>query len=117
MYLRASTDNSANTVLQHFMNAVALYGLPSRVRSDKGGENVKVSMYMLNNPNRGPGRGSFITCRSVHNQRIEGMYSVVAFLSFIDCSMIWKVQEYWILHLKRICIVYIMLSFLACNTN
>ena len=31
---------------------------------------VKVSMYMLNNPNRGPGRGSFITGRSVHNQRL-----------------------------------------------
>ncbi len=37
--------------------------------SDKGGENVEVSLYMLQR--RGTGRGSMITGSSVHNQRVE----------------------------------------------
>ena len=61
VYLRASNNNEAATVLSLFLEAVNEYGLPSRVRSDKGGENVDVSTHMLSHPLGGPGRGSMIT--------------------------------------------------------
>lgn len=60
VYLHASTNNQAVTVLSHFTQAVATFGLPSRVRCDKGGENYDVGWFMLNHPQRGPGRGSII---------------------------------------------------------
>ena len=56
VYLRASTNNRASTVLHYITRAVQHYGLPSRVRCDQGGENMGVSEFMLTHPERGPGR-------------------------------------------------------------
>ena len=98
VFLHASDNNRAVTVLQSFLKGVQLYGLPSRVRSDCGGENMLVSEYMLRHPQRGPGRGSFITGRSVHNQRNErfwrdlfsGCISVFYYLFYNleDCGLL-----------------------------
>ena len=42
VYLKASTNNRAETVLQLFRDSVQIYNVPSRVRSDYGLENIDV---------------------------------------------------------------------------
>ena len=68
MFLKVSPNNRAETVLDAFVQGVEEFGLPSRVTTDRGGENVLVSRYMIEHPERGPGRGSAITGRSTQSE-------------------------------------------------
>ncbi|PPQ71999.1 hypothetical protein CVT24_008269 [Panaeolus cyanescens] len=70
--LRASTRNTAETVLDMFIDSVLEHGVPSRVRGDRGGENRDVSIAMIRL--RGRHRGSFLWGPSVHNTPIERLW-------------------------------------------
>ena len=70
--LECINNNKATTVLSCFLKGVETYGIPSRVRSDKGKENVIVGDYIIEK--RGLERGSMITGPGTHNQRIERLW-------------------------------------------
>ena len=42
-FLECSNNNRSETVLRAFQGGIHNYGMPERVRSDRGGENVQVS--------------------------------------------------------------------------
>ena len=113
VYLHAATNNRASAVFQQLHEAVQCFGLPSRVRSDKGGENVDVAWFMLNHPQRGPDRGSQIAGRSVHNQRIERLWRDVFFgCTYLFYYLFYTMENFHILDPSNechfICLLFIM---------
>ena len=75
VFLQASTNNRADSVLNLFKEATQRCNLPSRVRSDRWLENIAIGRFMIEA--RGKNRGSIITGNSVHNQRIERLWREV----------------------------------------
>ena len=64
--LVTSSNNNRSDMVSHcFLRATEEYGIPSRVQSDYGGENVGIWRFMEDVC--GPNRGSYIAGRSVHN--------------------------------------------------
>ncbi|XP_031172966.1 uncharacterized protein LOC116062437 [Sander lucioperca] len=72
MCLSAATNNLASTAFSAFKKATERHGIPSRVRGDQGVENVDIARFMFSV--RGTDRGSFMSGKSVHNQRIERLW-------------------------------------------
>ena len=72
VFMKCSSNNKSSTVYQNFLEAVGTYGLPSRIRTDQGRENVLIAQHMLEN--RGLNRASVLTGSSVHNQRVERLW-------------------------------------------
>src|SRR6201992_3767505 len=89
--MQVSSSNMAETVLKLFLNIIKRFGCPSRVRGDRGAENVDLCTWMI--MYRGPNRASFMwgtyvfciwisvcgsqithVCRSTHNTRIERLW-------------------------------------------
>lgn len=71
VYLRCANNNRASTVADAFMEACSMHGLPQKVRSDLGGENVEVWRYMVE---QHMSHSAVITGSSTHNERIERLW-------------------------------------------
>jgi hypothetical protein len=71
VYLHCSGNNRSETVLSSFMDAVAFYGIPQKVRSDLGGENVEIWRYMIQ---QYASDSAVIVGSSTHNERIERLW-------------------------------------------
>lgn len=84
VYISCSTNNCAPTVLNLFQDGVRKFGLPDRVRSDHGGENIDVWRYMLQSHNYDS--NCVLTGSSTHNERIERLWRDVhqALVHFAD---------------------------------
>lgn len=75
--MRASDNNFASTVLQLFLDASDVYGVPLRLRGDHGTENTSVAAWM--EEFRGTQRGSYIWGR------------LVILFKYISCSEILEI--------------------------
>ena len=69
VFLNCSDNNRASTVLTAFTNAVGSHGLPERIRTDLGGENVDIWRYMVEQH-----ASMSVTGSSTHNERIERLW-------------------------------------------
>ena len=64
MYIKVASDNTSKTAFAAFKSGTEKYGIPEKVRTDKGLENIRIAEFILQSHNKG-----HITGRSVHNQR------------------------------------------------
>ena len=72
VFLKCVTNNRADTVLGHFLEAVNRFRCPEKIRTDYGTENIQMARWMLDY--HGVEKRPVLTGLSVHNQRIERLW-------------------------------------------
>ena len=88
MYCSCSTNNRAQTVLQLFLHAVEVYGLPERVRCDRGTEKCDVGYCMLSHPLCGPDTVAVLFQVEVKGLKGGGMTSLLGVPAYSTISSI-----------------------------
>ena len=78
--------------MQYFMDGIQEFGISSRVRGNRGVENVSVARFMIGQ--KGLNRGSFTPGRSVHNQRIKRLWAEVNWVFSSLCIELFIFMEY-----------------------
>ena len=92
LYLCCANNNKATTVVSYFSHAASMFGLPDKIRSDKGGENVDVWRYVLRYHDMDP--TYIIVGSSTHNERIERLWGdVFRCVGQIFYSMLYSLEE------------------------
>ncbi len=71
VYIKCANNNRAATVLASFMEGLSVFGMPDRVRSDHGGENIDVWRHMISVHNN---QSCVLTGSSTHNERVERLW-------------------------------------------
>lgn len=77
VFMEASTNNSAPTVLAKFERGVRRWGIPGRVRLDRGGENYGIVRRMLREGHNLGLHKPVLLGTSTRNQRIEALWNHV----------------------------------------
>ena len=72
LYLKCANDNKASTVVLYFSHAAHTFGIPDKVKSNRGGENTDVWRYMLRYNDMQS--SCIIIGSSTHNERIERLW-------------------------------------------
>lgn len=67
VFIRCADNNKASTAFTAFQRGIDQYGIPARLRTDRGGENITIGAYMI----ASRGYNEFLTEPSTRNQRIE----------------------------------------------
>ena len=112
LYLGCANNNKASTVVSMFSHAAYTFGIPDKVRSDKGGENIDVWQYMLHYHSMQS--SCVLTGSSTHNERIERMWcDVFRCVGQIFYSLLYKLEDDGFLdplnHTDLFCIHYAIL--------
>ncbi|XP_049457585.1 uncharacterized protein LOC125904292 [Epinephelus fuscoguttatus] len=120
MYLGSANNNKASTALGFFMSSVEKFGFPLRVRGDQGVENVGIAQYMFTI--RGCGRASYISGKSVHNQRVERLWrDVWMAVTRVYCELLHGLEEECLLDpsnsLQLFCAQYIFVPRLQMDLD